>query len=373
MARRFCPAVVLFVLAALPVAADAPPSHGDAFTDEGLVKANVATLKDTEIVAQPNAPLPAGKNVIWCGTFQLAWNEAVKLIGEKPSFTPTSPLVEVLNKQDFTGADLDPSSYVAVADFERNHVEDEIRTRLEKTFHGAASPELIPEPPANPAPDDFLAYAYLFKNLAFAHPFSDGHPLNFGGTIVKTFSFPKEESDRTPEIVRQVAIDDYQSENDFIIQVKTKAADDQLILAKVAPGATLQATIDAVLKRISAAKPVSASPEDEFLVPKLNYDLKKEFTELEGLVYVPGPGAKIKSQIKIDSALQLIRFQLNEKGAVLKSEAVIAMRALAIMRPHHTLIFDQPFLILMKQAGADRPYFAMWVANGSLLVPAEQK
>jgi hypothetical protein len=34
------------------------------------------------------------------------------------------------------------------------------------------------------------------------------------------------------------------------------------------------------------------------------------------------------------------------------------------------MIFDRPFLILMKQAKSDQPYFALWVGNASLLVPA---
>jgi hypothetical protein len=49
------------------------------------------------------------------------------------------------------------------------------------------------------------------------------------------------------------------------------------------------------------------------------------------------------------------------------------MRALAIQfgPPPRHLIFNKPFLILMKRADAPQPYFAMWVGNASLLVPAQ--
>ena len=40
--------------------------------------------------------------------------------------------------------------------------------------------------------------------------------------------------------------------------------------------------------------------------------------------------------------------------------------------PARPMIFDQPFLILMKQANSDHPYFALWVGNASLLVPADK-
>jgi hypothetical protein len=38
--------------------------------------------------------------------------------------------------------------------------------------------------------------------------------------------------------------------------------------------------------------------------------------------------------------------------------------------PGHQMIFDRPFLILMKQTKSDKPYFALWVGNASLLAPA---
>jgi hypothetical protein len=365
------PALALGLVLLLPPMARAQPadaSHDDSFSKEGLFKANVAALTDTELVAQPDLPLAPNHNMLWCATLQLAWNEAIGLVGEKLHFTRPSPVADLLNREDFTRKDLDPGSYVAVADFERNHVEAEIRAALEQTFHGEASPELIPEVPRNPGPDDFVAYAYLYKNLAFAVPFADMGPLDFNGREVKSFGFNQES--RLPDGARaQVSICDYQSPQDFIIELKTKAANDELILAKVAPGATLQATIQAVLARISVHPASFIEPGDEMEVPKLNFDLRRDFSELEGLVLQPGPAAKIKNRLVITKAEQLVRFQLNEKGAILKSEAVIAFRATA-MRAGHLLIFNGPFLILMKQKSAAQPYFALWMANPTLLVPA---
>jgi len=352
--------------------ADTPVvSHDDSFSKEGLFKADVATLKDTQLVLHPDVPLAPDKNVLWCGTMQLAWNKAIDLVGEKLHFENQPPVVDLLNRQDFTDADLDPASYVALADFERNNVEDEIRAALEKTFHGAASPELIPEKPANPGPSDFVAYAYLYKNLAFNHPFEDNAPLTFDAQPVKNFGF-ETSADLPGDILNQVLIYDYKSGNDFIIKLKTKSADDELVLAKVPPGATLGDTINGVLKRLATSKPEVAGKHDELAVPKLNFDLRKSFTELAGLVLQPSPQARIKDHLKVTEAKQLIRFQLNEKGAILKSEATIVMTMSAVFPDpqRHTLIFDKPFLILMKRAKSDQPYFALWVGNASLLVPA---
>jgi len=107
-------------------------SHDDSFSRQGLFKADVSTLKDTQLVAHPDVPLAADENVLWCGTLQLAWNKAVGLVGEKLHFTRQPRMADLLNREDFTDADLDPSSCVALADFERNRVEDEFAPRWRK-------------------------------------------------------------------------------------------------------------------------------------------------------------------------------------------------------------------------------------------------
>jgi hypothetical protein len=355
----------IFLLGLSLLRADAPTSHDDSFTKEGLFKADVSKLTDTQLVVSPDMPLAPGNNVLWCGTLQLAWNEAEKLVGEKLRFTTPSAAADLLNQSDFTRSDLAPGSYVALADFERNHVEDKIRAALQRTFHGAASPELIPDPMPDPGPDDFVAYAYLYKNLALAHPFAD-QPLLFADHVVEGFGFATEEKDDA--VAAQAAIYDFQSPDDFIVSLKTKSPQDELILAKVTPGATLQVTIQSVLDRMAHHAPEVAGGADMLAVPKLNFDLRRDFSELEGLILDPSPSAKIERKLVVAKAEQLVRFQLNEKGAILKSEATIAMRALA-MRDRYRMLFDKPFLILLKEKESPRPYFALWVGNATLLVP----
>lgn len=368
---------VLAAIACLALRADPPPapgSHAAAFSDEGLVKANIADLKDTQLVAQPDVPIPANTNVIWCGTLQLAWNEAIRLVGEKLQFVTQPPVVDLLNREDFTKADLNPGCYVAVADFEHNHVEDKIRAALEKVFHGAASPELIPEPERNPHPYDFVAYAYLFKDLQFPEVFAQNLPISFPNAPhgVQAFGFQQHKEKLPPGVFKQVKIYDYQGPDDFIISLKTSDPQDQLILAKVAPGQSLSDTIATVLGRMTHGPMVVAKERDILSIPKLNYDLRGDFPELEGLTLKPGPNTPVKNLVTRE-VKQLIRFQLNEKGAVLKSEATMVVTASIRMMPLdlHEMIFNQPFLILMKQADAPQPYFAMWVGNASLLVPAK--
>jgi hypothetical protein len=144
------------------------------------------------------------------------------------------------------------------------------------------------------------------------------------------------------------------------------------------PGPTLTATVKRVLERMNASKPDYVNRRlDKLAIPQLNFDLDKNFTELENLQLVIEPDAKIKGPLVITEVKQLLRFQLNETGAKLKSEALIAVPAGAPETPAptpqpHIMIFDQPFLILMKRANSATPYFALWVGNTSLLIPADK-
>jgi hypothetical protein len=71
---------------------------------------------------------------------------------------------------------------------------------------------------------------------------------------------------------------------------------------------------------------------------------------------------------------QLIRFKLDERGALLKSEALLRKRPGEASpddeppRPTRHFICDNAFLILMLQKGQPKPYFALWVDNDELLV-----
>ena len=51
-------------------------------------------------------------NSMWCGTFQLVWNDMVnEVVKQDVEFNPQPKIVENLNKQTFTNRELSPSSY----------------------------------------------------------------------------------------------------------------------------------------------------------------------------------------------------------------------------------------------------------------------
>ena len=85
--------------------------HSQAFSSAGLLTANSKQLHATVVSAHLETPLADDKNVLWCGSFQLAWNEACTLAGGHLKFAgPESETVTILNRKSFDAGELDSDS-----------------------------------------------------------------------------------------------------------------------------------------------------------------------------------------------------------------------------------------------------------------------
>lgn len=346
-------------------------THEDAFTDEFLLEANAEELNSTVITPHLEAAMVENQNVLWCGTFQLAWNEVCSLIGEDIHLDNEPEMVSILNQRDFTKKDLDNDSYIAVAGFIKDDVFQKIDEKLQAKFQGKATPRHLPANSLTPRPQDIVAYAYLFKNIEFPTPYERiEEPITFDGTRVPCFGVGEDYKSKHEALYAQFRILDYQEENDFIIELMSKSPEEQIILAKISPSRSLKKTIDHVRQRIANRESVAPSTGDVLKIPKLNFDLTKQFLELEGNRLLVSNPAVAKDLVCL-SALQNIRFQFDEKGVRLRSESHLSFGCSAAPGagpPTHRMVFDRPFLILMKRKSSEVPYFALWIANPSLLM-----
>ena len=151
-----------------------------------LLKANADDLKTTVVTPHLEAPIEEGKNVLWCATFQLAWNEACDLVGEDIHLDNEPAMVAVLNKHAATKADVDEASCVALAGRTNEGIAQKIRQAVRTKF-GEDVPTPLADLPADP--DMLVAYAMLVKTLEFETPFEplDDGELEFRGTPVRAF------------------------------------------------------------------------------------------------------------------------------------------------------------------------------------------
>jgi hypothetical protein len=335
-----------------------------------LISADAKDLTSTVVTANLREPIVEGTNLLWCATFPLAWNEMLDVIGMDVQFTDMAEqpaAVLALNDRLVTEDDLDDASYVAMAGLLQDGIVEQIQQAM-----GVKFPDVTPNlpVPAGADPQSIVAYSYLFKNLLFPKPFERlDDPLNFDGQEILCFGLSGK-SDADNDLLRQVSILDYVSDDDFVIELKTRSEADQLILAKVQPQATLEATIENVLTREPDWLLLSFNDSDVLKVPMMNYDVRRSFDEL---TLHPFPVVGLAAdEYYIDTALQSIRFELNEAGVRLESEAFIFLPLPSAPPEPRYLVFDKPFLLLMKLRKADQPYFAMWVDNPELLGKAAQ-
>lgn len=341
-----------------------PKTHNELLGKPDVVAENAdRDLKSSRVVGLLESPHEAGKSLVWCSTMQYAWNSLTQGFGPPITVAPPGAAAGYQASSVSTN-DLDAGSYVALGGFGRDGILDAIRKELAAKFGGAASPSLLP---IAVAPDDLLAYAYLFKSLEFTDPFARvPNTFKFGDTSVKAFGLWNSDLIQSwSAIAAQIDVRHYASQAEWTVRLKTKDPTDVLVVARRAPGATLAETVAAVVASMSpGTESLGFKHDDTLKVPLMNFDVTRDFTELKGLAISGSKGSGV-----ITSAKQNIRLRLDEKGAILKSEAAIQTTSAMIPREQPKyMVCDGPFIVLMMREGAEHPYFAAWIESPELLV-----
>jgi len=328
-------------------------------------KANASALTSTLVTPHMEAPITAGKTVLYCSTLQLAWNELKQtIVKEDVHLQNEPPMVPLLNKSLSTQADISDKDYVAMAGFGRDGILSRINEALRAKFKGQA-----PTVSANPGPNDFLAYAYLSKDLQFEKEFEKlDAPIYFAvnrQTVqVRAFGLKEYDLAKQQDIGKQVSVYDYKDDSDFVLRFASLSANDDIVLARVKPAATLLQTIQSVQARIAKNSPDSLKDKEVLAVPIFDFDMTRDYSELTGKLLT---NQGFENSL-IVQATQTIRFRLNQQGALLKSGAIMFGVGAAPPPKVRHFVFDQPFLLYLQEKTGQYPYFAVWVDNPELMI-----
>jgi len=333
--------------------------------------ARAKDLKQTLIVPTLDCPVSEGTNLIWCSTFQVAWNQLCHITGGDIEFGSPNVIVDALNTHYSTTADLDEKTYLVTAGPLKDGLLDSISSDLSSKFNDAISPDLLP--PQNLPGEPLAAYCYLSVNLPFEwafQRFAEQGPMTFRNSEVKGFGIRHYSHDDLADkrAASQVSVFDTKGDDDFIVELTSINKNHHLYLAKIPPNKTFKETVDSVQQRIASSVPDRRFLYSTFEVPILNFDILRNYSELTNK-----PIVLKKSDIHepvLAMAVQKIRFSLDERGAVLKSVSMVMVKSACAMMPKD-LIFDKPFLIMLQYKDAKVPYFAAWVDNPEILVKAE--
>jgi len=123
---------------------------------------------ETVVVPTLDTPIPGGKNVVWCATFQLCWDELTPLFAINPDDVPGSPeTAERLSNARIDKVDLPAGGYYVAAGRVKDGIARKIQSDMAKQF-----PHVTPHVAA-PAETAVLAYAYLNGSVKFSTPYFD--------------------------------------------------------------------------------------------------------------------------------------------------------------------------------------------------------
>lgn len=326
-------------------------------------KTELKKTNDTTVVPTMLDELTADST--WCATFQLIWNDLKNEVAKQDIvFSPQEVMADNLNKESFTESMISDEYYYKKYGFKSLELKAEIEKGIKDKFNQTSDildkfdwSEDALNNPNNPNTNRYFFYTMLYREFEFLNEFDKLEDGNFGKyTGVKYFGIDANTADK---VGNQIDVLYYNSEDDFAVFLNTKT-DDEVIFVKNPQGTTFKEIYEDMLaetQKYDGSR--SFNKIDEFKAPMLTYDEEREYEELQEKEFPTAFGRGL-----IVKAIQTIKFELNEKGGKIKSEAGMDMMdtATAIIvdkkpTPRYFYV-DDTFAIFLKEAGKSMPYFA---------------
>jgi hypothetical protein len=339
-------------------------------------------LEQTAFAATIDSNLPEHKNVIWCSTFQMAWDKLKNdIIKEPVKLIESQDLADQLNRSEFSPDNMDVNSYYTAAGFINDGIIDKVIADMAKRFPEEPAPifsesyRILPEP--------VLAYAYLNANIPFKYSFytykknfafesSDGEKTN-----VTAFSSDIEEKERDSnynKIQDQINVLYFEKGKDensnyFVVDLCKYTEPYQVILALVPQKNNFQKMISDVEKKITAYKNYywnwpEFNQSDKLIVPDVIAKITHDYKEF--IMKNIGNEPWKSNGYFIFDAQQTIDFSLSKSGVVMKSQGKWGIAG-GGDDPRY-MYFNRPFMIYaQKREAGSKPFFVMWIDNAELM------
>lgn len=292
---------------------------------------------------------------VWVGTFQIVWNDFIDKIAHNPVKFPegTPAIVNELNKQDFTINELNENCYYRYVGKIKKNTKKTIAKAIKRKFQ--ESSDLLDKLDLTPSKDRFIVYAMLKKDFQFATIFDKLGKSDFRGEQAEFFGI-NNQSDESLD--KAVSVLFYNSPSDFAVKLDT-VGKDEVFLYKTPTTKAFSYIYSDMLKKQAAYEGESEFDKvDELKVPNLKFFEEKSFDEV--------CGKRIKgTNLMIDQAMETIRFEMDNTGVKLKSEAAMTIMKMSLEPPKEPRIFnfDDTFVLFLKEKGKNKPYFALRVHN----------
>ncbi len=331
------------------------------FKKNNEIQGNTLTSETSSINKQINVvPTMEEKitgNTLWCGTFQLVWNDLKNnIVKQDIKFSPQMDIINNLNNSKFS------EEMLSEDDFYKNYgiMSQELKNQIEKDLKNkfGRNTEFLNNFNWNNDNNEirYFLYSILVKELEFSSPFDDLGTDKFGGNDDSTVSFFGLRSNSNEEARKQVKVLYYNNEKDKAISIST-TTNDEILICQTNALQTFSQVYQKIIKESETYKDETDLKNTETLkLPEINVKAERDYEELENKEFETVDGEKIK----IDKALQTIEFNLNKQGAKIESEAGMAVSTNGIQEnKNRDFSFDDNFIIFVKEKDKELPYFAI--------------
>ena len=296
--------------------------------------APVFTAEDDGVKIVPTLSDKVKGNTMWCGTFQIVWNDL---------------------KNDMISAEDYYKTYGIISPELKTQIETDLNNKFGKTSDFINNFNWNTDANAK----KYLIYAMLVKDLKFATPFDDLETGDFAGKDTKTSYFGLKANSNS-EARSQVSVLYYNNEKDKAISIST-TTNDEIILCRTNTIQNFNQIWEKITNERTNYTGNTSLEETEILqVQEINNNSEKEYTDLENKELEDVNGEKLT----IEKAMQTIDFELNKEGAKLTSEAGMAVTTNAIEpQDIRDFSFNDSFVIFLKEKDKELPYFALNVSD----------
>ena len=246
----------------------------------------------------------------------------------------------------------------------------------------------------------WFIYSMLLKNFPFIAQF-DNLPNDYFNKIetqkYKYFGFMKdvqyqdwdsdENKDKLEGTIESLF---YANDDDFALKITDKNDKEEMILYLTDSNASFEQLYSEIKEKSLKKKEYTQNRTKDdiqkhpnaiisfvnyYKIPYLHIDRTMSFDKELANKDIKGKDYKNnkKDIWVILQTLQTVKFDMDNKGARLKSEAAISMMQGAMYVEKKIYLedfyyFDRPFVLFLKEKGKDKPYFAVRIKDGKYLV-----
>lgn len=303
----------------------------------------LSDYKNTQFIPTLEHKISNDKNSVYCATLLFAWDEIRKEINSPLTISDEYFDLKQLNKSTSFENVLKSNEYAVEVAVDGNLI------RANAEFNKSLPFELKLQ---------------TFKNK-----------LTFDGQKVSSFGVYGYDSYEQLKIVKIIY---FKNDNNFIIKLLPKDKEHEIILFKTDQNFNSIAEMTTEIEKLTEIGKIEKknekinwkyfySEEDIVVIPKFNFNIETNYSKIEGSYFNAG-----KRNFQVERAWQRTAFILDEMGAEIESEAEVEVTEefeADYEKPKpKKMIFDKPFLILLKRTESKNPYFGLWATNTELMI-----